>query len=143
MIASFCHIYWFWHQSIVMSPNWNLRQLSMNKIRILSHLRLYVYKRRTDFYHQKSLGVLVSNDGVSVSYMLSDKFLQQVDSRYSKIFTWKIVFMIHIWFIYKMTLLCWTAMSLIWNNVPFLFMVSGPAVTNFFISLNSFLNSNP
>lgn len=54
----------------------------MNKIRILSHLRLYVYKRRTDFYHQKSLGVLVSNDGVSVSYMLSDKFLQQVDSRY-------------------------------------------------------------
>lgn len=54
----------------------------MNKIRILSHLRLYVYKRRTDFYHQKSLGVLVSNDGVSVSYMLSDKFLQQGDSRY-------------------------------------------------------------
>lgn len=59
----------------------------MNKIRILSHLRLYVYKRRTDFYHQKSLGVLVSNDGVSVSYMLSDKFLQQVDSRYFKKFS--------------------------------------------------------
>lgn len=59
----------------------------MNKIRILSHLRLYVYKRRTDFYHQKSLGVLVSNDGVSVSYMLSDKFLQQVDSRYFQKFS--------------------------------------------------------
>lgn len=59
----------------------------MNKIRILSHLRLYVYKRRTDFYHQKSLGVLVSNDGVSVSYMLSDKFLQQVDSRYYQKFS--------------------------------------------------------
>lgn len=59
----------------------------MNKIRILSHLRLYVYKQRTDFYHQKSLGVLVSNDGVSVSYMLSDKFLQQVDSRYFQKFS--------------------------------------------------------
>lgn len=59
----------------------------MNKIGILSHLRLYVYKRRTDFYHQKSLGVLVSNDGVSVSYMLSDKFLQQVDSRYFQKFS--------------------------------------------------------
>lgn len=59
----------------------------MNKIRILSHLRLYVYKRRTDFYHQKSLGVLVSNDGVSVSYMLSDKLLQQVDSRYFQKFS--------------------------------------------------------
>lgn len=59
----------------------------MNKIRILSHLRLYVYKRRTDFYHQKSLGVLVSNDGVSVSYMLSEKFLQQVDSRYFQKFS--------------------------------------------------------
>lgn len=59
----------------------------MNKIRILSHLRFYVYKRRTDFYHQKSLGVLVSNDGVSVSYMLSDKFLQQVDSRYFQKFS--------------------------------------------------------
>lgn len=59
----------------------------MNKIRILSHLRLFVYKRRTDFYHQKSLGVLVSNDGVSVSYMLSDKFLQQVDSRYFQKFS--------------------------------------------------------
>lgn len=57
----------------------------MNKIRILSHLRLYVYKRRTDFYHQKSLGVLVSN--VSVSYMLSDKFLQQGDSRYFQKFS--------------------------------------------------------
>lgn len=50
----------------------------MNKIRILSHLRLYVYKQRTDFYHQKSLGVLVSNDGVSVSYMLSDKFYSKL-----------------------------------------------------------------
>lgn len=59
----------------------------MNKIRLPSHLRLYVYKRRTDFYHQKSLGVLVSNDGVSVSYMLSDKFLQQVDSRYFQKFS--------------------------------------------------------
>lgn len=59
----------------------------MNEIRLPSHLRLYVYKRRTDFYHQKSLGVLVSNDGVSVSYMLSDNFLQQVDSRYFQKFS--------------------------------------------------------